>query len=495
MQGLSDLARELKGEFRDIFAALGPVIPLLVDAFGLFSGEVLRGVRDSMPGIVAAFEGFARALPAVGKGIGDFFRTIFENSDVIDNTTEAVTLFVTGPLKLLGPIIAGLTVLFGAFNNLLWMSGEGWGFLRDALISFLDGGSGAIGRFKEAWAPLSDAISNVWDKLVAFAGEDNKALLETRFTELVQAIKDAWEPLKNFLIVAWDEAWAAIKRIWNDRVVPWWEGTAQPWLESAIQAAFARAWELAKQKVSEKIDELKAAAIAKVMTIPNAIFGALGALAGLVRSRFNEAVVAARTKANELVNGAVAVIRGLPGKIGAEVGKIRGRVTGAFSGASGWLVGAGRAIMSGLLSGIRSAWDAVAGYLSGLGAKIKSLKGPLEKDRVLLVPEGQAVMDGFMTGLASRFGGLAGMLSGLTNSIPQVVAGGGAPGALAAAGGFTPSPGPSTASGSSGSMSPSFNVKVYVGDREIKDVVRVEINEHDRSLDRQVSAGTGGFRL
>lgn len=495
LQGTSDLVRELKGEFRDIFTALAPVVPLLTEAFGFFSGEVLRGVRDSMPGIVAAFEGFARVLPTVGMWIGDFFRTIFENEDVIDNTTEAVTKLVFGPLKLLGPLISGLTVLFGAFNNLMIMSKEGWDLITEAMLNFFDGGTGAVGRFKEAWGPVSDAIQVVWDKLVAFAGEDNKEMLTTRFTELIQAVKDAWAPIKNLIGVAWDEAWAFVKRIWNDKVEPWINDTLIPWLREKLVALMEGAWDAAKAKARQKIDELIKAVIGILFGLPILIANTLAPIPGRVLKAFSDAASSARSGASRVVSGAIDFIRTLPGKVGAEMGKIKGRVTGAFSGAGSWLYGAGRAIMSGLLNGIKSAWESVAGYLSSLGAKIKSLKGPLEKDRVLLVPEGQAIMDGLMAGLASRFGGLAGLLSGLTDAIPNVVSGGSPGPSLAAAGGFTPPPGPSSPSSSAGSMSPSFNVKVYVGDREIKDVVRVEINEHDRSLDRRVSAGTGGFHL
>jgi phage-related protein len=493
MQGLSDLARELKGEFRDIFSALAPVIPLLVDAFGLFSGEVLRGVRDSMPGIVAAFEGFARVLPEVGRWIGDFFRTIFENEDVIDNTTESVMKLVFGPLKLLGPLISGLTVLFGAFNNLLWMSKEGWGFLKEALLSFFDGGTGAIGRFKEAWGPVADAVQVVWDKLVAFAGEDNKEMLTTRFEELIQAIKDAWGPIEEFLGVVWEEAWAFVKRVWNDDVKPWIEDTVAPWLKEKLKQLMEAAWQAAKDKAAEKIQQMREDIVTRIKGIPGAAWNALSDLAGKIRQRVSDAATEARNKAGELVSGAVKKIGELPGKVGTEMGKIKGKVTGAFSGAGSWLYSAGKAIMTGLLNGIKDAWNSVKDYLQGVGAKIKSYKGPLEKDRVLLVPEGRAIMDGLMTGISDRMGNLAGMLTNMTTAIPNVVSGTG--GGLATAGGFSPSPSTSSSSSSSGSMAPSFNVQVYVGDKEIKDVVRVEINEHDRSLDRQVSAGTGRFRV
>jgi hypothetical protein len=548
LTGTSDLVRELKGEFRDIFKALAPVVPLLTKAFGFFSGEVIRGIRDSMPGIVAAFEGFARVLPEVGKWIGDFFRTIFENEDVIDNTTAAVTKMVFGPLKLLGPLISGLTVLFGAFNNIMIMSQEGWGMITKAMLDFFDGGTGAVGRFKEAWGPVSDAIQVVWDKLVAFAGEDNKEMLTTRFTELIQAIKDAWAPIKNLIGVAWDEAWAFVKRIWNDKVEPWINDTLIPWLREKLVALMEGAWDAAKAKARQKIDELIKAVIGILFGLPALIWNTLSPIPGRVLKAFSDAAASARSGASRVVSGAIDFIRTLPGKVGAEMGKIKGRVTGAFSGAGSWLYGAGRAIMSGLLNGIKSAWESVAGYLSSLGGKIKDLKGPLEKDRVLLVPEGQAIMGGLVHGLQSEIGSLESTLAGMTGMVVRygeisrdawnqllaagwrgnpndnmealyqpsdVVIHGQVPDSvwnqlLAAGWKGDPNDGmealyrpamslrpssPSSPSSSTGSMSPSFNVKVYVGDREIKDLVRVEINEHDRSLDRQVSSGAGGFRL
>ncbi len=49
----------------------------------------------------------------------------------------------------------------------------------------------AIGRIKEAWGPLGDAIQVVWDKIKAFAGEDDVGKLEQRFREVVDfEIKD-----------------------------------------------------------------------------------------------------------------------------------------------------------------------------------------------------------------------------------------------------------------------------------------------------------------
>lgn len=509
LNDVTELIRQLGPEFKSIFSSLAPVIKPLNDALGQFLGEIVRGLQDSMPGIVAAFEGLSNALPVVGKWIGDFFRTIFENDGVIDNTTEDIIKLVFGPLKLLGPVISGLTVLFGAWNNAMTLLkqvyGEVWGVITDSTTDFFQFGE-SITRIKEAWGPLGDAIQDVWDKIKAFAGEDNPGKLMWRFEELKESLKKAWEELKKFAQIVWDEIWLAIKRAWNEKVVPWWEGTAKPWLKEALGEAFDEAWDLVKKKTVAKLEEMKqsainrikamvAAVILEITSMPGRAANALAGLAGQVASKINQAKAAAVQGAASLVTGTINEIAKLAGRVGSEVGKVRGKVTGAFSGAGGWLVSAGRSIMGGLLQGIKSAWENTAGYLSSLGGKIKALKGPIEKDRVMLVPEGQAIMEGLLAGIESRAGVLASYLRGLTADIPQIASGPASSMALAGGGpSFLPPSSPSS-SGSSASMTPSFNVQVYVGDREIKDVVRVEINEHDRSLGGQVSSGTGGFRL
>jgi hypothetical protein len=99
-------------------------------------------------------------------------------------------------------------------------------------------------------------------------------------------------------------------------------------------------------------------------------------------------------------------VRQLPGKARAALGNL-GRV----------LWDAGSSLMRGLLDGIASAWRGVASYLSGLASKIRSLKGPIEKDRRLLIPEGMAIMQGFEEGLRKRFGGVERFLGDATDRL------------------------------------------------------------------------------
>jgi hypothetical protein len=420
---MSELVDQLGDDFEGIFTQLAPVIPLLTEAFGKFSGQVVRGLSDSMPGIVAAFEGLARVLPTVGRWIGDFFRTIFGNSDLIDNVTEDLFRIVFGPLKLLGPLISGLTVLFGVLTNAVELSSQGWSIIKQTLLDFVDGGTGALDRLSAAWGPLKFAIQEVWSTLKAFAGEDDPEKLATRFDEVVQSIKRAWEPLKTFLGVVWDEAWAFIKRIWNEKVVPWWEEEARPWLMAALSAAMDAAWNLAKEKASQKIEELKAAALARLRTLPGLILGALlGPLGSVVAAAFSAAVRAATSGAGNVVNGAVAILRGLAGRVGSALAGVRGAVMGAFAGAAGWLFSAGSNIIGGLVGGIQAAAGRVRSALGAITSMLPSWKGPPEVDKRILRASGQMVMEGFRLGLLDQEDSIRRQLAGLTGDIPTFAA-------------------------------------------------------------------------
>lgn len=99
-----------------------------------------------------------------------------------------------------------------------------------------------------------------------------------------------------------------------------------------------------------------------------------------------------------------------------------GNVLGFFTGAIGWLFDIGKAIIQGLWDGMKNVWEEVTGWLGGLGGKIKSLKGPLEKDRVLLKEEGQAIIEGLGDGMEEGWQKVAPILKDITDEIKTVVA-------------------------------------------------------------------------
>lgn len=90
----------------------------------------------------------------------------------------------------------------------------------------------------------------------------------------------------------------------------------------------------------------------------------------------------------QIVGGAWNIVAGVLSGVGNFI-------LGCFAGAGTWLVNAGRSIINGLLSGLRSAFDHVKHFVSGIGEWIVRHKGPLSYDRRMLIPAGHAIMGGF----------------------------------------------------------------------------------------------------
>lgn len=153
--------------------------------------------------------------------------------------------------------------------------------------------------------------------------------------------------------------------------------------------------------VASNWDRIKAFFRAGVNTAL-AIFGWFARLPGRIREWFGQVKTWIVRKFTE----AVAWVKGIPGRIRNALGNL-----------GGLLLGAGKAIIDGLLNGLRNAVGAVWDFVSGIGDKIASLKGPLPYDRKLLIPAGQAIMDGLLGGLEDGFGDVLGLVSGMAGQI------------------------------------------------------------------------------
>lgn len=97
------------------------------------------------------------------------------------------------------------------------------------------------------------------------------------------------------------------------------------------------------------------------------------------------------------------------------------KVKQAFNNSSTWLWEAGKNIISGLLNGLRSAWNGVTSWFRGATAAIPKLKGPENVDKALLINSGRWVMQGFQKGLESQYGSVRSSLKNLTAALADDV--------------------------------------------------------------------------
>jgi hypothetical protein len=116
------------------------------------------------------------------------------------------------------------------------------------------------------------------------------------------------------------------------------------------------------------------------------------------------------------------IVDGMAHAIVALIGKVKevgGKITAVFSGASQWLLNAGKAIIQGLIDGIQSMVGKVTGLLDDLTSKIPFHKGPIEKDRALLKGAGKAIMEGLIKGMTEGEDGVLSYLEKVATRIEK----------------------------------------------------------------------------
>ncbi len=160
-------------------------------------------------------------------------------------------------------------------------------------------------------------------------------------------------------------------------------------------------WNGIRAVTSAVWNSIRAVVEANVRSVRAAIAG-VSAVVGVVRNAFN----GARTVASNALGGLVRTVESVPG-----------RIIGVFSGAGSWLLGAGRAIVDGLISGVGDMIGPLQDKFSSITNLIPSWKGPASRDAVLLRPNAHLIMGGLIGGIAERQGALRSVLGQVTDTV------------------------------------------------------------------------------
>lgn len=347
--------------------------------------------------------------------------------------------------KLLPPITEFAGFLLNRVGPALSKAG---GWIKTNLVPPLVAVGGFIkSKVLPAFAQLNGGVSKVTGPLAAFAGWI-KGKVVPAIQEVASYIGQRAKPVI-----------AAFGDVWRTKI--------QPALSAA--AAKFRAVQPAISAVGSFLISLGKAVFKVAAWILSKLLPPLGRLAGWILSKVIPAVAWLVTGLIRVV-GAIAkfgsaLIRGIgyaikfassiKTKIGNALDFIKqlpGKVKSAVSGAGKWLVDAGRKIIEGLISGIKSSLGKLGSFLRGIGKFVQDHKGPPAEDARMLTPAGILIMDGLMRGIESRKRALGKQLA----SVSGMVSGVGGDLSLAPVGGFGGRPG----SGSVGSSSASHEALV-----------------------------------
>lgn len=329
----------------------------------------------------AGFTSFSEQAKGATKGIG---------SGII-NLKTSIERAISGVLDAIGrdnisnafgsiiPIIGGIGNVFVTMVNMVKASGLG-----ETIGKAFDGMKTALGPVVSQLAPILmqffGAVLNFLNFIIPPIVKVVTVILSV-VIPVVEGLIFIVSGILNGIVAVFSGAVALIQAVWGG-IVGFFQG-----IWNGICAAFSA--------VGEWFGGVFGSAASAIQDIWSGITGF-----------FQGIWDALSNAAGGAVNKVTGFISGLPGTI-----------MGFFSDAGQWLWDAGSNIMSGLLSGIKSAFETVKDFVSGIGTWIAEHKGPKAYDLALLIPNGQWIMQSLAKGLEKGFPDVKNTLSSLTDDI------------------------------------------------------------------------------
>jgi hypothetical protein len=410
-------------------------------------GKVVTGpLLEAFASLAAEAKPF---LDAIGTSIADGLQRFADkiNAMAEDGRLEKFFQDATGYFNDLKDIAKDVGSIIGSFFQIL--TGEEQsdqdnpfkqfkGFMDDLAASLKDPETqekirGYIQDFKDFATAVGDAVywgGQIYDKLQLIGGLGKIANpVGTLGADLLSGLS----------MVDWSGIGTTVKEKAGEIGGAIWEGLKAGWEAVANVGSWiaSKLWSGPDSLVGKVKSGLGIASpstvfmsigrdiIQGLMNGITARFGDLRARAGEIPGRVRDAVGnAAGTlvqKGRDFVSGVQSGISGMLGSLQSTASSMRSRVSNGLGSVGNLLYSAGRAIVSGLISGIGSMLGSLGSYLGGVATFIKNNKGPIEKDRRLLIPEGAAIMDGLIAGIASRRGLLGSELGGISDDIASSI--------------------------------------------------------------------------
>lgn len=262
--------------------------------------------------------------------------------------------------------------------------------LGGVLVTSLATVSFAVNLLTGVFRVLADVVLGAWNVIEGVVKFFNDALTGN-FSKLGGDLMQIWNGLWMLVV---GTIWDTIMTIVN----------AVSGFVNTIYGFFA--WLYDVLVGHSVVPDMVKAIISWFARLPGAIIGIVAGLVGSIAGFFSAM----------MSNAINAVSNGISGIVG-KVSEIKSRIVSAASGFGSLLINAGKDIMNGLIHGVDSMVSTLTSKLSALTALIPKLKGPPEKDRVMLYGAGQLIMKGLIHGIDDGTPALVHSLTGVSNVI------------------------------------------------------------------------------